>query len=170
MKKFYSFKQKNWIYILSIITIIILVVCMLVNILRVCEVGNLVSYQHTQDILATVIMGFVIIVLSLVVFLNGMSMNDKHIRYFMGFLTSKIKYEDILLIRQDTENKFLLIYYKTKGKGMVEDKKTGINADVLMVTCNNKYYDEIIHKIKEHNNSALIEFVTLDTKKKTNKE
>lgn len=169
MKKFYTFKQKRWIYILSILTIIILFVCMLVNILKVCEVGNLVSYYHTQDILATVIMGFVIIILSLSVFLNGIIVKDDHITYILGFLASKIKYEDIILIRQDTENKFLLIYYKAKGKGMVKDNKTGISADVIHVNCNNKYFDEILDKIKSSNAQILIEYVTLQPKKKSNK-
>lgn len=160
MKKFYSFKQKTWIYVASILTIIILFVCMLVNILRVCEVGNLVSYHHTQDILATIIMGFVIVILSLSVFLNGILVKDDHITYILGFLASKIKYEDVILIRQDTENKFLLIYYKAKGKGMVQDKKTGISADVIHVNCNNKYFDSILDKIKQANSQIVIEFVT----------
>lgn len=169
MKKFYTFKQKRWIYILSVLTIIILFVCMLVNILRVCEVGNLVSYYHTQDILSTVIMGFVIVILSLAVFLNGIIVNDKQIVYILGFLASKIKYEDIILIRQDTENKFLLIYYKAKGKGMVKDNKTGISADVIHVNCNSKYFDEILEKIKQNNSNILIEYVTLQPKVKKGK-
>lgn len=169
MKKFYPFKQKRWILILSILTIIILFVCILVNILRVCEVGNLVSYYHTQDILASVIMGFVIVVLALTIFLNGLLVKDTYMLYLLGFLVSKVKYEDIIVIRQDTDNKFLLIYYKAKGKGMVQDKVTGISADVLQINCNGKYFDEILDKIKQANPSTLIEFVTYQPPKK-NKE
>ena len=166
MRKFYNFKQRRWIYIVTILAIIILFICMLVNILKVCEVGNLVSYHHTQDILATVIMGVVIIVLCLAVFLCGITFKEKHICYILGFLASKICYEDIVVIRQDTEGKFLLIYYKTRGKGMVKDNVTGINADVINVTCNSRYFDEIISKIKDKNPDILIELVTVKKREK----
>lgn len=169
MKKFYSFKQKRWILILSVLTIIILFVCMLVNILRVCEVGNLVSYQHTQDILSTVIMGITIAILSLTVFLNGILVKSDKIVYLLGFLVSKVNYEDVILVRRDTDNKFLLVYYKAKGKGMVQDKKTGISADVLQVNCNGKYFDEILDKIKQVNTNIVVEYVTYQPPKK-NKE
>lgn len=139
---------------------------MLVNILKVCEVGNLVSYHHSQDILATAIMAVVIAVLCLAVFLCGISFKDKHIVYILGFIASKIRYEDIVTIRQDTAGKFLLIYYKTSGKGMVKDNVTGINADVINVTCDNKYFDEIIKKIREKNSDVLIELVTVKPKDK----
>ncbi|MDE6614370.1 MAG: hypothetical protein K2K24_02565 [Clostridia bacterium] len=139
---------------------------MIVNILKVCEVGNLVSYHHSQDILATAIMGVVIVVLSLAVFLCGISFKDKHITYILGFLVSKIRYEDVVAIRQDTAGKFLLIYYKSAGKGLVKDTKTGISADVINVTCDSRYFDEIIAKIKEKNSDAIIELVTVKPKDK----
>lgn len=142
---------------------------MLVNILRVCEVGNLVSYQHTQDILSTVIMGITIAILSLTVFLNGILVKSDKIVYLLGFLVSKVKYEDVILVRRDTDNKFLLVYYKAKGKGMVQDKKTGISADVLQVNCNGKYFDEILDKIKQVNTNIVVEYVTYQPPKK-NKE
>ena len=166
MRKFYNFKQRRWIYIVTILAIIILFICMLVNILKVCGAGNLVSYHHSQDILATVIMAVVIVILSLAVFLCGISFKDKYISYILGFLVSKVRYEDIVVIRQDTAGKFLLIYYKTKGKGMVKDNKTGIVADVINVTCNNKYFDEIISKIKEKNSDVVIELVTVKPRDK----
>ena len=168
MRKFYNFKQKSWIYIVAILAIIILFICMIVNILKVCGAGNLVSYYHTQDILATVIMGVVIIVLSLAVFLCGISLKDDHISYILGFVVSKIRYEDIVEIKQDAAGKFLLIYYRSKSKGMVKDNKTGILADVINVTCNNRYFDDIIAKIKEKNKDAIIELVTV--KPRTKKE
>ena len=166
MRKFYNFKQRRWIYIVTILAIIRLFICMLVNILKVCGAGNLVSYHHTQDILATVIMALVLVVLTLAVFLCGISFKEKHISYILGFIVSKVRYEDIVAIRQDTAGKFLLIYYKTSGKGMVKDNITGIAADVINVTCNSKYFDEIISKIKEKNPNAAIELVTLKPRDK----
>ncbi len=43
----------------------------------------------------------------------------------------------------------MLIYYKVKRRGMVKDAKTGVNADVIYVNCNSKYFDEIIEKLRE---------------------
>ena len=166
MRKFYNFKQRRWIYIVTILAIIILFICMLVNILKVCEVGNLVSYHHSQDVLATVIMGVVIVVLSLAVFLCGISFKDKHIVYILGFIASKIRYEDIVTIRQDAAGKFLLIYYKAKTKCTVKDNTRGIFTDVINVTCDNKYFDEIIAKIREKKSDVLIELVTVKPKDK----
>ncbi len=165
MRKFYNFKQKRWIYIVTILAIIILFICMIVNILKVCGVGNLVSYYHTQDILATVIMGIVIVVLSLAVFLCGISLKENHISYVLGFIVSKIRYEDIKEIKQDAAGKFLLLYYKVKSKDSVIAP-----LEVININCNDKYFDEIIAKIKEKNKEAVIELVSVKPRiKKENK-
>ncbi|MDE6189829.1 MAG: hypothetical protein K2G37_06055 [Clostridia bacterium] len=142
---------------------------MIVNILKVCGVGNLVSYYHTQDIVATVVMGVVIIVLCLAVFLCGISCKDKYILFILGFLATKIPYEDILEIKQDAAGKFLLLYYKAKSKGMVKDEKSGTYADVININCNEKYFDEILSKIKQKNPNAIIELVSVKPKNQDRK-
>ena len=164
MKKFYSFKQKPWIYIVSILAIIILVILMIVKILGIVGVGNLTSYHQIEDTVATVIMGIVIVLLSIFVFICGMSFGKNHIFYVMGFLVDKIKYDDIITVNMDTAGEFLLIYYKVKSKGMVKDAKTGVNADVILVNCNSKYFDDIIKRLREKRPSLVVEFVTLPQK------
>lgn len=139
---------------------------MIVNILKVCGVGNLVSYYHMQDIAAAIVMGLVIVVLSLTVFLCGISCKEKYILFILGFLATKIRYEDIIEIKQDAAGKFLLIYYKAKGKGSVRDEKSGIAADVVNVNCNSRYFDEITKKIKEKNPDVIIEFVASKQKER----
>ena len=166
MRKFYNFKQKSWIYIVTILAIIILFICMIVNILKVCGVGNLVSYHHSQDIVATVVMGVVIVVLCLAVFLCGISCTNKNIIFILGFLMTKIPYEDIMEIKQDTAGKFLLLYYKSKGKGMVKDEKSGAYADVINVNCNEKYFDEILNTIRQKRPDIVVELVTVKPKEK----
>ncbi len=164
MKKFYPFKQKPWIYIVSILAIIILLILIVVKILGIVGVGNLNSYHQIEDTVAIVVMSIVIVLLSIFVFLCGMSFGKKHIYYVMGFLVDKIKYEDVIVVNMDTAGEFLLIYYKVKSKGMVKDAKTGLNADVILVNCNNKYFDEIIKKMREMHPSLVVEFVTLPPK------
>ena len=166
MRKFYNFKQKPRIYIVTVLANIILIIFMIVNILKVCGVGNLESFHHIEDILATVIAGIVVVVLSLAVFLCGLSFTDKRIVYILGFLATKIDYEDLVVIRQDTEGKFLLLYYKTKGKGMVKDNVSGISADVVQVSCNPSRFDEIIALIKKKRPSIIVEFVTVKPRQK----
>ncbi|MDE5655141.1 MAG: hypothetical protein K2I46_05980 [Clostridia bacterium] len=164
MKKFYPFKQKSWIYILSILAIIILIIFMIVKILSVAGVGNLVSYHHTEDIVAIVIMGVVAIILAIFVFLCGLSLGKNHVFYVMGFLVERIKYEDIIVVNMDTAGEFMLIYYKVKRRGMVKDKKTGLNADVIMVNCKNQYFDNIIDGLRKKHPSIVVEFVTAPPK------
>lgn len=164
MKKFYPFKQKLWIYVVSILAIIILLILLIVKILGVVGVGNLVSYHHIEDIVATAIMGMVVVLLSLFVFLCGLSMGKDYMYYVMGFLVDRVKYEDVIVVNMDTEGEFLLIYHKVKSKGMVKDAKTGINADVIHVNCNNKYFDDILSTIRKKQPSLAVEFVTAPQK------
>lgn len=164
MKKFYIFKQKPWIYIVSILAIIILIILMIVKILGIAGVGNLNSYHQIEDTVATVIMGIVVLLLSIFVFVCGMSFGKKHLFYVMGFLVDKIKYEDIITVNMDTAGEFMLIYYKVKSRGMVKDAKTGVNADVILVNCNKKYFDEIIKRMREKRPSLVVEFVTIPQK------
>ncbi len=167
MRKFYCFKQRRWIYTVSILAIIILFICMIVNILKVCGVGNLTSYYHTQDILATVIMGVVIAVLALAVFLCGISTGEKHITYILGFLVSKIKYENVTAVKQDSEGKYLLIYYKS-GKS-AKDASAASPSDVINVTCNPRYFDDIISRIKEKKPSLIVEIVSIQPRQRRSK-
>ena len=48
---------------------------------------------------------------------------------------------------------------------LVKDAKTGVNADVIYVNCNSKYFDEIIEKLREKHPSLVVEFVTAKPKK-----
>lgn len=163
MKNFYFFKQKLWIYIVSILAIIILLIFMIVKILGIAGVGNLVSYHQIEDTVAIVIMGVVVLLLALFVFLCGISLNKNHIYYFMGFLIERIDYNRIICVNMDVDRQFMLIYYKVK-RGMVKDAKTGVNADVIYVNCNGKYFDDIIDGIKKHHPSLVVDYVTAPQK------
>ena len=165
MKKFYPFKQKTWIYVLSALAIIILIIFMIVKILSVVGAANLVSYHHDEDIVAAVIMGAVALLLSLFVFVCGISLGNNHVFYVMGFLVERIKYEDIIVINMDAAGEFMLIYYKVKKRGMVKDAKTGLNADVIYVNCNKAHFDDIIAGLRKKHPSLVVEFVTKQPKK-----
>ncbi|MDE6473861.1 MAG: hypothetical protein K2L70_02020 [Clostridia bacterium] len=165
MKKFYPFKQKSWIYALSILAIIILLIFMIVKILGIAGVGNLTSYHQIEDTVAVVIMAVVIVLLCVFVFICGLSFGKTSMYYVMGFLIERVKYEDIIVINMDAKGEFMLIYYKVKRRGMVKDSKTGVNADVVYVNCNSKYFDEIIEKLREKHPSLVVEFVTAKPKK-----
>ena len=166
MKKFYPFKLKSWIYVLSILAIIILIIFMIVKILSVAGAGNLKSYHHTEDILAAVIMGVVAIILALFVFLYGLRLSKNYVYYVMGLLVERVKYEDIITINMDTAGEFMLIYYKVKKRGMVKDVKTGINADVILVKCKSQYFDNIIDGLRAKKPSLVVEYVTKNIEKR----
>ena len=166
MKKFYPFKQKSWIYALSILAIIILLIFMIVKILGIAGVGNLISYHQIEDTVAIVIMAVVILLLCIFVFVCGLSFGKNKMYYVMGFLVEGVKYEDIIVINMDAKGEFMLIYYKVKRRGMVKDAKTGVNADVIYVNCQDKYYDEIIERLREKHPSLVVEFITKGDEKR----
>ena len=143
---------------------------MIVKILGVAGAGNLVSYHHTEDIVAAVIMGLVALLMSIFVFVCGLGLGKNHMYYVMGFLVEKVKYEDIITINMDAAGEFMLIYYKVKRRGMVKDAKTGQNADVIYVNCNKDYFDGIIEGLRTKQPSLVVEFVTAKPKKGANKE
>lgn len=165
MKKFYPFKQKSWIYALSISAIIILLIFIVVKILGIAGVGNLTSYHQNEDIFAIIIMAAVALLVTIFVFVCGLSIGKNNMYYVMGFLVERVKYDDIVVINMDAQGEFMLIYYKVKRRGMVKDAKTGVNADVIYVNCNDKYFDEIIARLKEKHPSLIVEFVTARPKK-----
>lgn len=123
------------------------------------------SYHQIEDTVAAVIMAAVIVLLCVFVFICGLSFGKNSMVYVMGFLVERVKYEDIIVINMDAKGEFMFIYYKVKRRGMVKDAKTGVNADVIYVNCNSKYFDEIIEKLREKHPSLVVEFVTAKPKK-----
>ncbi|MEG1608546.1 MAG: hypothetical protein RR348_01625, partial [Clostridia bacterium] len=112
MKKRYVYTQKAWIVILSGIAMLLAVISVILNILRLCEVGSRVSYNHPLDIIATVVMLAVASVLLMFVAGSGYSFAKKHFVVNLGFFVKMINYQDIMLVRGDINNTVLFVYFK----------------------------------------------------------
>lgn len=169
MKKRYILKTKLWIKICSIVITIILAVCALVNILRLAGVGGQ-SYNYPLDITATVICIVAPILLNICVFGSYYRICDSGIKCTIGLVPTTIKYEDILLIRQDSDRTVLLIYVKTDGRGMVTDEDAHIQADIVQINTNTNYFDDFVQAIKSHNPHTIYEILPMQKQDKKEKK
>ncbi len=169
MKKRYTLKTKLWIKISSIVISIILVVCAVVNILRLCNVLGQ-SFNYPLDITATIICLVAPIVFNLCVWGSFYRISDKGIQCTIGLVPTTIKYEDILLIRQDSERTILLIYVKTEGRGMVTDEDSHLAADIIQINTASNCFDDFIQAIKAHNRDAIYEILPMQKADKKEKK
>ena len=168
MKKHYVFRQKMWLYAIVIATIIVLLTFSIVNILRLCNVGSMVSYNHTLDTFAVIIMIFVSIALFLITFLSGYTLCNTYLLINVGLAFEKIKYEDILLLRTNSQNNILLLYFKSQN-GQIKDSDNEISANLIQVNINSKHINGIIDQLKQKNNEILVEILpeeNIDSKAK----
>jgi len=158
-----------WIKISSIVISIILVVCAVVNILRLCGVFGQ-SYNFPLDITATVICLVAPIIFNLCVWCSFYLITDSGIRCNIGLVPTTIKYEDILLMRQDSERTILLVYVKTDGRGNVYDEDSQLRADIVQISTHPGYFDDFIQAIKTHNSGTIYEILPMQKPDKKEKK
>ncbi len=154
-------------YIVSILVIIILLATSIVNILAVCNVANLVSHQPPVDIMATIIMLFVALILSIFIFFSGYTLRSTDIIINIGFAPLKVKYDDILLVRTNSDKSLLFIYVETTdAKADVIDEQNNLKANIIQIFIAEKNVDDFISTVKQHNKLVPVEIITLENNKK----
>ena len=80
MKKRYKFILSKWYYLLFAAAAIALTAAETVNILRLCNVGNMQSYNYPLDITACVIMPLLTAMIASFVFCSGYTLTDSGVR------------------------------------------------------------------------------------------
>ncbi|MGN0771189.1 MAG: hypothetical protein ACI4MI_01200 [Christensenellales bacterium] len=166
MKNTFRYKTNTWIAVSATTLSIILLVCAVVNVLRLCGVRNMQSYNYTLDIVATIICTIMPIIMLGMVFGSAYTLTDKGVRCNMGLFCYTVRYEDILLMRQDSDKTILILYVKTDKKGQVVDSNSGIQANIIQINVDKKHFDAIIERIKSHNHRAIYEILPMAKEKK----
>lgn len=164
MKKRFAYTQKKWILILSGIAMILALLSVIFNILRLCEVGEFVSFNHPLDIMATVVV--IIVSAILLVFVVGSSyiLTKKSLVVNIGFFVKIIKFQDIKLVRENNEKTMLFVYFKAGKSAMIENND-GFRANLLQVNIESKYFDNFVDGLKKANRDIVYEIFGDDKEK-----
>ena len=166
MKTTFRYKPNAWIAATSTVLSIILLVCAIVNVLRLCGVRNMQSYNYTLDIIATIICVVMPTILLSMIYLSAYTLTERGIRCNIGVFFHTLSYQDILLIRQDSDKTVLILYIKTSKQGQVVDSRSGIEANILQVNVDKRHFDAIIDAIKAHNPHTIYEILPMAHKEK----
>ncbi|MGN0760552.1 MAG: hypothetical protein ACI4MV_01260 [Christensenellales bacterium] len=166
MKTTFRYKPNAWIAVSSTVLSIILLVCAIVNVLRLCGVRNMQSYNYPLDIIATVICVVMPVLLLVMIYGSAYTLTERGIRCNIGVFFHTISYQDVLLIRQDSDKTVLILYIKTTKQGQVVDSRSGIQANILQVNVDKKHFDAVIDAIKAHNPHTIYEILPMAHKEK----
>ena len=170
MNKRFTFKNKLWLIITSIVVSIILLALCVVNILQLCEVGNFKSFNHALHITSTVVSVLVIALLLGTVFGSAYRLTDKGLLCNIGLIFYTISYEKILKATTDANKNILILYVKADKDGDIHDEESGIDADILPIVINPLQIDSFIEKLKAHKNSIIYEISTQTIEHKKNRK
>lgn len=168
MKKRFNSQIKLWIRLVAVVALVISIVCIIINLLRLNQVGNFVSYNHPLDITATVVLSIVSIVLVIFAFCSGYSLSKKSLTYNLGVFFKSIYYQDIIMTRQDNQNTMLFVYYKVDKDPQIKIEELGLEGNVIQIFVDPKYFDNIVDAIKSNNKSVIIEIFGNDKKEPKN--
>lgn len=150
MKRF-IIKQKTWIYILTGAILIILLASTIVNLLAIFHIGNMMSQYLPLDIVSSIIMIIVAALISLFVFGSRYEVKETKIVRYIGFLKEEIKYEDIYLMRVDSNKTMLLLYVRANEKDAdVHDNDSDLYANIVQVFISSSKIDEFISSVKDN--------------------
>lgn len=156
-----------WIIILSTLAMLLASISAIINILRLCNVGTFVSFNHTLDIIATTAMFVVALLLVLFVASSGYTIGKKALIFNLGFFVTKMNYSDIVLVRENVEKTLMFVYYKVDKNPMVVNEERNIKANFVQIKTNEKHFDTIFDGIKKNNKNVVFELFEQD---KNNKE
>ena len=110
MKKF-RYKFPTALTVVTIIASVAIFGLSLFNILRLCEVGSLETFNPALDILALLV--------SLLIF-SAFKVSNKGVFLNLFFKSYKIRPDAIVTIRQERESKATALYYLSEKSGDIE--------------------------------------------------
>ena len=89
--------------------------------------------------------------ISLFVFGSRYEVKETKIVRYIGFLKEEIKYEDIYLMRVDSNKTMLLLYVRANEKDAdVHDNDSDLYANIVQVFISSSKIDEFISSVKDN--------------------
>lgn len=151
MKKRYKFILSKWYYLLFAAAAIALTAAETVNILRLCNVGNMQSYNYPLDITACVIMPLLTAMIATFVFCSGYTLTDSGVRVNLGIFFTSIPYEHILRLRRDEGKTIMIMYYAAAVKDKTDEAVPA--WQVKQINIKPQLYDEFAAAITDKCNA-----------------
>lgn len=166
MVKQFKIKQKLWIYILTSALLIILCASTIVNLLAIFNVGNMRSQYLPLDIVASIVMVLVAGILTYFVFFSRYVVTEQGITRYIGFLKEDVKYEDIYLMRVNSEKTLLLIYVKAdnEASAQIKDESSSLSANLVQIFIQQSQMDEFINAVKANAKDLAFEILPSEGK------
>lgn len=106
------------------------------------------------------------VLLLVMIYGSAYTLTERGIRCNIGVFFHTISYQDVLLIRQDSDKTVLILYIKTTKQGQVVDSRSGIQANILQVNVDKRHFDAVIDAIKAHNPHTIYEILPMAHKEK----
>ena len=101
------------------------------------------------DIVSVVIMLIVATLIVIFVFFSRYEVHKDKIVRWIGLLKEEIKFEDIYLMRVNSEKTILLLYIKADEKNAdVHDEDSNLHANVAQIYIDHSKMDEFISAVK----------------------
>lgn len=119
MKKF-RYKFPTALTVVTIIASVAIFGLSLFNILRLCEVGSLETFNPALDILSVVLCLLIFALLVSLLIFSAFKVSNKGIFLNLFFKSYKIRPDAIVTIRQERESKATALYYLSEKSGDIE--------------------------------------------------
>ena len=112
------------------------------------------------DIVSCIVMVIVATLISLFVFFSRYEVKEDKLVRYIGFLKEEIKYEDIYLMRVNSEKTILLLYIKADDSNAeIHDEESGLSANVAQIFISQNKVDEFISAIKDKSKDLAFEIL-----------
>ena len=127
----------------------------------------MMSSNVVVDSVAIAIMMVVAVIISIFVFFSGYTFKEDIIVVNFGFMPIKVKYDDILLVRTNSDKTKLALFIETNEENAdVKDEANNLKANAMLIFVSPSNVDNFISNIKKVNLQVPIEIVTEEKNQK----
>ncbi len=118
------------------------------------------------DIVASIVMVLVAGILTYFVFFSRYVVTEQGITRYIGFLKEDVKYEDIYLMRVNSEKTLLLIYVKAdnEASAQIKDESSSLSANLVQIFIQQSQMDEFINAVKANAKDLAFEILPSEGK------
>ncbi|NCA68017.1 MAG: hypothetical protein EOM87_08140 [Clostridia bacterium] len=109
----FKYKFNKWNYITLILMCVAVIPLSIVNVLRLFEVGNLISINKGLEIISVTVSMLIVAFVVVVVIISRYTITDEFVTVQV-VMRAKIAVKDILLMRKDIKSNLLVMYYMDK--------------------------------------------------------
>ena len=157
MKKKFYFAFKWPIYILAVLINALLVTVLVLNSLKLGNVGTWASTNFGLDLSALLMSILLIILVNSIFFFSGFTLGDKFFTYTLGIMRYNIDYKDIVTVREEKTSHAMVVNYKRYAKS--KNGEAVAAPAGIVINISNKKKEEFVTLLREKNNKIRYELI-----------